>query len=59
MPVSTDREKKRCRIHGGKSPAPRGKADGNFTTGTHTAEVKLIRALAVLAAGARQSAEKL
>ncbi len=31
--------KKRCRLHGGKSPgAPKGRANGNYRTGIHTQE---------------------
>ncbi|WP_420330131.1 hypothetical protein [Parvularcula oceani] len=36
--------KKRCRMHGGKSPgAPKGKAKGNYSTGCHTSEAVALR----------------
>jgi hypothetical protein len=33
------RDRKRCRLHGGRSPgAPKGRGNGNFKDGTFTAE---------------------
>lgn len=38
------RGKKRCRLHGGKSPgAPKGRDNGNFRHGGETEEVKALR----------------
>lgn len=53
--------KRRCRIYGGKSPgAPKGKANGNYQTGAHTGEGKLIRAISrALSAEARELIKKI